>query len=116
MMSMQSRLEQFYTGLAMVNSNCHHNYAPSNAKPPYIVWNEESEDAPFNADNHKVRQSISGFVEFITKTEFDSTFDAIQTFLDNFPGCSWTWDDSHYGDPTNDNDNSYHHTWSWRLR
>ena len=116
MMSVQNRLEQFYQGLAMINSRCFHYFAPSGAKAPYIVWNEDSEDVSFNADNQKERQALSGFVEYFTKTEFDSTFDQIQMFLDNFQGISWTWEATQYGDPTNGDDNLIHHTWSWRMR
>lgn len=115
-MSVQSRLKDFYEGLAMVNSRCFHYFAPSSAQVPYIVWYEESEDLPFEADNHKARQSISGYVDYFTRTEFDSTFDAIQTFLDSFQNLSWTWEATQYGDPTRDDDNLIHHTWSWRLR
>lgn len=115
-MSIQNRLKDFYEGLAEVNSNCFHYFAPSNASVPYIVWNEDSEDESFDADNHKVRQALSGFVEFYTPEEFDATFDAIQAFLDGFEGLSWTWEATQYGDPTQDNDNLIHHTWSWRMR
>ena len=115
-MSLQTKLQQFYSGLAMVSTRCFHYYAPSDTTAPYIVWNEDSEDNSFDADNHKVRQAVSGFVEYFTKTEFDSTFDAIQTFLDNFPGLSWTWESSQYGDPTQGDTNLIHHTWSWRMR
>lgn len=113
---LQTRLEDFYTGLAQITSNCFHYYAPSSTPAPYIVWNEDSEDEPFNADNKKARQSISGFVEYYTATEFDSTFDAIQAFLNGYEGLSWTWETTQYGDPTNGDDNLIHHTWSWRMR
>lgn len=116
MSTIQDRLEQFYKGLAMVNSRCFHYFAPSEAKAPYIVWNEDSEDDSFLADNHKARQALSGYVEYFTKTEFDSTFDSIQSFLDSFPGLSWTWEATQYGDPTDSNDDLIHHTWSWRMR
>lgn len=115
-MSLQTRIRNFYQGLAGLNINCFHYFAPSGAKAPYIVWNEDSEDVSFDADNHKVRQSISGFVELFTKTEFDSRFDTIQSFLDGFENLSWTWEATQYGDPTNGDDNLIHHTWSWRLR
>lgn len=113
---LQTRLKQLYEGLSEITSSCYHYYAPSNASVPYIVWNEDSEDEAFDADNKKVRQSVSGYVEYFTQTEFDPNFDAIQAFLNGFESLSWTWESTQYGDPTNDNDDLIHHTWSWRLR
>lgn len=113
---LQTRLKQLYEGLSEITPNCFHYYAPSDASVPYIVWNEDSEDESFDADNKKVRQSVSGYVDYFTSTEFDPNFDAIQSFLNGFESLSWTWDSTQYGDPTNDDDNLIHHTWSWRLR
>lgn len=115
-MSIQNRLKDFYEGLAKLTDNCYHYFAPSNAKVPYIVWNEDSEDESFDADNHKVRQAVAGFVEYYTPAEFDAMFDTIQDFLNGFEGLSWTWEATQYGDPQNDDDNLIHHTWSWRMR
>lgn len=117
-MSLQDRLRILYEGLVAIDSSvgCYHYYAPSAADPPYIVWYEESEDTSFDSDNHKVRQSVSGYVEYFTKEEFDSVFDDIQEYLDGVEGLSWTWEATQYGDPTRDDDNLIHHTWNWRLR
>ncbi len=114
-MSLQSRLQDLYTELARI-CDCYHYFAPSEAKAPYIVWAEDSEDNSFEADNHKARQAVSGYVDYFTKTEFDTTFDTIQSTLHAFEGLSWTWDATQYGDPANDDDNLIHSTWSWRLR
>lgn len=115
-MSIQNRLNDFYTGLASLGVDCFHYYAPMSQPAPYIVWNEDSEDESFMADNKKVRQALSGFVEFYTATEFDATFDAIQDYLESVEGLSWTWEATQYGDPKNGDDNLIHHTWSWRMR
>ena len=116
-MSIQNRLKTLYEGLAAISPGvgCYHYYASSDAEPPYIVWYEESENSAHDADNHKVRQSISGYVEFFTQTEFDSTFDLIQEFLNGIEGLSWVWEATQYGDPTSDNDNLIHYTWSWEV-
>lgn len=116
MMSIQNRLRAFYEGLSGISRKCYHYLAPSSTKPPYIVWNEDMEDESFDADNHKARQALSGYVEYFTKTEFDAKFDDIQEFLDSVEGLSWTWESTQYGDPAFDNDNLIHHTWSWRMR
>ena len=71
---------------------------------------------PLMADNRKARQSIAGFVEYFTKTEFDPNFDLIQEYLDGFDSLSWTWEATQYGDPQNGNDDLIHHTWCWRMR
>lgn len=114
-MSLQSRLQDLYTELSGV-CGCYHYFAPSSAQPPYIVWAEDAEDTSFDADNRKVRQAVSGYVDYFTKTEFDQNFDRIQSTLDGFEGLSWSWDATQYGDPTRDDDNLIHHTWSWRMR
>lgn len=116
MISLQNRLRAFYTGLTSLGIPCTHFYAASAQKPPYIVWYEDSEDNSLQLDNHKARQALSGYVDFFTKTEFDSNFDVIQEYLDNVEGLSWSWESSQYGDPTQGDTNLYHHTWSWRLR
>lgn len=113
---LQTRLKDFYEGLAALKIPCFHYFAPSSTPAPYIVWNEDSEDEPFNADNTKARQSISGFVEYFTGSEFDGNIDDIQDFLNGFDSLSWTWEATQYGDPTNGDDNLIHYTWSWRMR
>lgn len=115
-MSMQNRLKDFYSGLALLGVRCFHYFAPTGTKAPYIVWNEDSEDNSFLTDNHKARQALSGFVEYFTKTEFDTKFDKIQEYLEGVDGLSWTWETTQFGDPTNGDDNLIHHTWSWRMR
>lgn len=115
-MSMQLRTKELRDELVKLTTACYHYFAPSSAKAPYIVWNEDAEDNSFLADNHKQRQAISGFVEYFTKTEFDPMFDSIQDVLDGIEGLSWTWEATQYGDPTRDDDNLIHHTWSWRMR
>lgn len=115
-MSIQNRLKDFYEGLAALRIPCFHYYAPSSTQAPYIVWNEDSEDNSLMADNHKVRQALSGFVEYFTGEEFDGNFDVIQDYLEGCEGLSWNWEATQYGDPTEGDDNLIHHTWSWRMR
>lgn len=115
-MSMQNRLADLKTALVAVSTSCYHYYAPSTAKAPYIVWYEDSEDNSLLLDNHKARQALSGYVEYFTKTEFDSVFDSIQEALEGVEGLSWTWQATQYGDPTQGDTNLIHHTWSWRMR
>ena len=115
-MSLQNRLAELKTQLITITDKCYHYFAPSSVSAPYIVWAEDSEDTSFDADNHKARQAVSGYVDYFTPTEFDANFDAIQTALNSIEGLSWRWDATLYGDPTRDDDNLIHHTWSWRIR
>lgn len=115
-MSVQNRMKELRDELVKLTTACYHYFAPSSVQAPFIVWYEESEDNSFQADNHKVRQAVSGFVEYFTPTEFDPRFDSIQSTLDGIEGLSWTWETTQYGDPTRDDDNLIHHTWSWRMR
>jgi hypothetical protein len=115
MTSLQNRLAELKAALVEVTDKCYHYFAPSTIKAPYIVWAEEGEELPFQADNFKQEQTSSGFVEYFTAEEFDAVFDAIQAALNGIEGLSWTWESTQYGDPTHDDDNLIHHTWSWRM-
>ena len=83
-------------------------------KPPFIVWQEDGEDASLNANNHKVQQGIHGVIDFFTKTEYDETFDTIQSTLDELTdqGFSFRWDSTQYEEETN----LIHHAWDWWCR
>ena len=48
---------------------------------PYIVWAETGEDDSQDADNRKVLQTIGGWIQYYTKTEYDPLFDEIQFAL-----------------------------------
>ena len=118
MTSMNQRLSELKTALVAVSSKCYHYFAPSSAKAPYIVWNEDSEDSSLMVDGRKARQALSGYVEYYTRTEFDAKFDAIQEALEGLEGLSWTWESTIYGDPTQSGSSTtdlIHHTWSWRM-
>lgn len=116
MTSIQDRLRALKEALVTVSNDCWHYDAPSDKHVPYIVWYEDKEDNPLNLDNHKVRQSISGYVHYYTLTEFDPAFDSIQEALDSIEGCSWSWETTQNGDPTQNDNNIIQYTWSWRLR
>lgn len=48
---------------------------------PYCVWYEDAEGSAFNGDNTKESQTISGVIDYFTKTEFDPQVDAINLAL-----------------------------------
>lgn len=113
-MSLMSRLESFSNALVESGIPTYHYFAPSGTQKPYIVWNEDSEDNSFYADNGKVRQALSGYVEYFTKTEFDQNVDIIQSVLEST--VLWTLESIIYGDPASEDNNTIHYTWSWRMR
>ena len=116
MMSLQTKLSTIKTALTGIqNLSVYHYFAPSSATIPYCVWNEDGEEGSLQTDNHKVEQRVSGYVEYFTKTEFDTMFDTIQTTLNGIDGLYWEWESTIYGDPLSEDNNTLHHTWSWRF-
>lgn len=116
MLSVQSRLRKLYTALVGITGlKVFHYYASSNTKVPYLVWYEEDESSSLQAENHKAEQAIGGYCDYYTKTEFDPMFDTIQETLNSIEGLGWTYESTIYGDPTSEDNDTIHHTWSWRM-
>lgn len=112
----QSKLTNLYSALTSIEGlKVYHYFAPSSEAVPYCVWYEDGESSSLEANDHKAEQAISGYVDYFTKTEFDTMFDAIQNALNGIEHCAWTFESTIYGDPTQENDNTIHYTWSWRL-
>ena len=115
-MSTQTKIQKIQTALTQIsNLNVYHYFAPSNSSLPYCVWYEEREDSSLQANNSKAEQAIGGYVDYYTKTEFDAMFDSIQAALNGVENCYWEYESTIYGDPSNENNNVIHHTWSWRV-
>lgn len=112
----QNKLANIYTALTSIEGlKVFHFFAPSSEAVPYCVWYESGEDSSLGADDHKAEQAISGYVDYYTKTEFDTMFDAIQNALNGIENCAWTFEATIYGDPSSEDNNTVHYTWSWRL-
>ena len=79
------------------------------------MWYEDGEGSSLNANSKKAEQSISGYVEFFTKTEYDDTADDIQEALNSVEHCAWAYDSIIYGDPANEDNNTIHYTWTWEV-
>jgi len=114
-MSIASKIKRIRDALAVLDVPVYHYYAPSSQKPPYVVWYEEGEGGSFDVDTRKAEQSISGYVEFFTKTEYDETADDIQEALNGVDHCVWSYSSIIYGDPISDDNNTIHYTWSWEV-
>lgn len=112
---LQTKLKILRDALVGISSKVkvYHYWRP-NLKAPFIIWAEDGEDGSLNTGNHKVQQGIHGVIDFYTKTEYDETFDAIQSVLDDLTdqGFSFRWDDTDYEDETN----LIHHSWDWWCR
>lgn len=112
----QSKLTNLYSALTSIEGlKVYHYFAPSSKAVPYCVWYEDAESSSLEADDHKAEQAVSGYVDYYTKTEFDPMFDAIQNALNGIENCAWTFESTIYGDPSSEDNNTIHYTWSWRL-
>ena len=119
MLSIQNKLRTLYTALAGIESlqgRVYHDDAVSRAKFPYLVWYEESEDESLEADNHKQEQSVMGYVNLYTKTEFDPIVDEVQEVLNGIENLSWSWDARTPYDPSFDDNDVQTYSWTWRMR
>lgn len=69
------------TALLTVTDDVFHFIAPQNQKGAYIVWAEDGQADSSHADDRMVEQVITGTIDYYTKSENDSNFDAIQDAL-----------------------------------
>lgn len=81
------------------------------AKPDkYIVWAEERQADSVHADNQMQIQVKEGTVDLFTKEEYDPTFEAIQSAM-NQADMNWYWNSTQY-----EEDSGYiHHEWVWKA-
>jgi len=71
---------------------------------------EDGENNSFHSDNHKQEQKIAGYVDYFTKTEFDTNVDVIQDILNAEP-VAWSLRTVDYEDQTN----LIHFRWWWEV-
>lgn len=81
-MSLQNKLTKVRDALLTVTASCYHYRRPAEVEKNYIVWQEDSEDESFDADNRKREQQIHGTIDYFTQTEFDPVADGIQNALE----------------------------------
>lgn len=97
------------TALMAVVPDCYH-YTALKKPDKYIVWAEDGQASSEHADNQMVQQSITGTVDYFTRTEFDPNFDHIQTAL-NGSGAAWRLESIQY-----ESDSEYiHYEWSFEI-
>ena len=109
-MTLQEKLQQIDAALTPLSSHVYHYWRPK-MEPPFIVWQEDGEADSFNANNHKVEQTISGTVDYFTQVEFDPVCDSIQSALNNL-GAGWSLNSVQYEEDTN----LIHYEWTWEVR
>ena len=79
-MGMFEMLERVKEALLLVPVDVFHYYATK--KPDqYIVWAESSEGDSVEADNRKEEQSLSGYIDYFTKSDKDKNVETIQKAL-----------------------------------
>lgn len=108
MQSLQSKLQRLGEAFAGSVPNSYHYYRMM-MDLPYLVWQEDSEDNSFNADNSRAEQLIHGTTDYFTKTEYDPAVDAIQDCLEGLPNVSWRLNSVQY----EENVNVIHYEWEW---
>ena len=90
-------------------------YWRPNMRAPFCVWAEDGEQNPAaNADDRKAEQAITGYVDYYTKTEYDTTADLIQDALFELQESEpfgWWLESVQYEDETN----LIHFQWTWVI-
>lgn len=113
-MTLQSKLQRIGDALVEgLDANVYH-YTRPQLQAPFCVWAEDGENTPFDADNGKQEQSIGGYVDYYTKTEYDPALDAVQDVLaglaEEMP-FGWRLDSVQFEDETN----LIHYQWVWSV-
>lgn len=111
-MSLTDKLNKIKTALVGIETleTVYHYWRPVQTAP-YCIWQEEGEDSSLEGDGHKQEQSISGTVDYFTKTENDPNIDAIQDALNGIDVCSWELEAVQYEEDTN----LIHYSWTWTV-
>lgn len=76
----------------------------------YVVWAEDGEGGSGHADNRKTTQVISGTIDYFSKTEFDSTVEAIQEKLNSID-IAWRLSSIQ----KEENTGYIHYEWVWEM-
>lgn len=85
-------------------------YFASEKPNQYIVWAEDGQADSLSGDNQMVAQTITGTVDYFTKTEDDPVFRKIQKAL-NSCDVSWRLSSIQYEEDTE----FIHFEWVWEV-
>lgn len=118
-MSLQTKLQRISQALVTALTDdetivcpVYHYWRPEMAAP-FVVWAEDGEAGSFDADDRKKEQVVTGYVDFFTRTEFDTIADTIQDALYGLQSEPFTWrlESVSYEDETN----LIHYQWTWEA-
>lgn len=111
MMSLNELLQKLYLPFAeSTQLTCPVTHYKRLSSFPFMVWMEDSENNSFNADNLKLHQKLTGYIDYFTKAEFDPNVDIIQDILIS-EGVAWALSAVDY----DDNLNLIHFRWRWEV-
>lgn len=112
MLSVNERINRIRDALVSIESlpDVVHYWRPISSVP-FCIWAEEGEDGSLQGDSRKLEQSITGTVDYFTKTESDPNVDAIQDALNAVDTCAWELFAVQYEEDTN----LIHYTWNWSV-
>ena len=112
MKSLQKNLKNLRDTLKTVSvpEKVFHYAKPKDIKPPYIVWQEDSETSALSTDNRKQEQQVHGTIDCYTKQEYDPLLDEIQDAL-NGAEIGWGLLTVQYEDTTN----LIHYEWEFYI-
>lgn len=109
-MSLQNKLKSLYEPFVAVLGDKVSHYYRIDKTAPWCVWAEDSEPESFHGDNRKQEQTISGYIDYYTKEEWDSDVDTIQDTLFGEP-VAWRLASVDYEEDTN----LIHYRWYWEV-
>jgi hypothetical protein len=88
MIALNSKLKMVRNVLTAVCKKVYHYRRPASIDG-CVIWQEDSEEGSFNADNAKSEQVIHGTIDYFTSKEYDQTIDDIQCGLASNRRISW---------------------------
>lgn len=102
-------LSELKTALLTVTQKVYH-FDASGATGNYIVWAEDGASEVLWADDRMKNQTLTGTIDYFTKTEYDSTFGTIQAALDTL-GISYRLNSIQFEEDTK----YIHYEWTWEM-
>lgn len=108
-MTLNDKLKKIRDAFAKASPNVYH-YWREQKQYPCVVWQESGEGDSFFVNDKKVEQSVTGTLDYFTKTEFDPVVDEIQRIFDSLY-ITWQLSSVQYEEDTN----LIHYEWSWGI-
>ena len=110
-MSLQNKLKQIGDAYHDALGGIVFHYWRPKGMNTILIWQEDSEIQPFNANNGKAEQTIRGTTDYYTPVEYDSIIDMIQEINASLFGSGWSLLSVQYEEDTK----LIHYEWEWRI-